>query len=279
MTFRVDVDWNSTGGLPINLLNSTLCALLSSSATPCVIGSLSLLEHLPSDLWRFLKTEDVDYALALDSHEQLLRVEEAMNRLGLRRNPGESGKWVSSTATVDLIGRTLPTGLAAPTCLPEPFANVIHLDMIRCEVIPRIISHPHSARVVAAGPLVTALGKSLKITRYLRLSDWSVDPHRRARAARAARDTVLVMVHNGERFKTDRSEDLAHSAIIAGREVMTTLERGMRAFVDLFGLERSVGWSLVRQTGWELDSTAKELLPVVRECALGVRHVQITEGR
>lgn len=270
---------SDTSGLPIDLLSGTIRALLESSVTPCVIGSLSLLEHLPPHLWRFLKTDDVDYLLALDSEAQAVLVGHAMGKLGLRRHPHRLGKWVSTTATVDLIGRTMPEGFAEPTCLPEPFANVMYLERITCRVIPQFIDHPRSARVVAAGPLVTALGKSLKVARYLRLADWSTDSNRRARAARSARDTVLLIVHNSELFDANCSEALSLSATNSGREVFDTLKRGMLAFVDLFGQESSRGWILARGTGCDLGATAKDVSQIVEECASGLKRVGGRSGR
>lgn len=239
-------------GLPLGLFRETLLALLDVRIEPCVIGTLSLLEHLPSDAWWDLQTEDVDLLLALEHAEQVSQVEEAMSGLGLSRPRGRSGKWLpdeNSRAAVDLIGRTLPTGLAEPACFPEAFANVVYLDRRDCRVLPNLINLPSNATVKVAGPLVTVLGKSLKVSRYLTLPDWTENQYRRERAARASRDILLVFGYNSSCFDAEVVAEIALAASGAGQEVRRSLERGVRAFSDLFGFPDGAGWDLARHSG------------------------------
>ena len=155
--------------------------------------------------------------------------------LGAKRAPGHPGKWIAHEGFVDVVGRTLPYGHCGDVCFPEPFANVAFLDVVEPVAIRRAgLLTPLPATTRVAGALVTCLGKTLKVTRYLDLEDWSINVDRQTRAARSLRDIMLVIEANAKHFSTEAVHALMHRSRALDESVAGTMMRALGAFVNLF---------------------------------------------
>ena len=253
---------------PLRLLARTLHALDIAGIPAVIIGSLSLLEHLPEGLRSLINTDDADVMVWIASEEAMAALLSVLkDSLGCKRAPGHPGKWIAREGFLDVVGRTLPYGQCGDACFPEPFANVAFLDVVEPVVIRRAgLLTPLPATTRVAGALATCLGKTLKVARYLNLEDWPVNVDRQARAARSLRDIMLLIEANPENFSTEAVRALIYRCRTLDKSVAGTMMRALGAFVNLFGDGRPA-FDLA-----ERDGVTTNTLRVVQELARDLEH-------
>lgn len=219
---------------------------LASHCDITVIGSFALLEHVDVTSWDQLHTSDIDLLLYLAQSDEVDAVSRSMRELGFMRPNGRNGKWIraADAAVVDLVSRTCPTGYGPPACLDEPFANVAYLDRQRANRLGAVCDLLPTTAVSVSGPLVTVLGKALKVSRYLDLPDWATNEFRRDRGLQACMDIVRVLQHCRGAITVADSSRLVAQSRYSGKPVSAALHRSGRALSRLFLRVDGIGFQL-----------------------------------